>query len=244
MPRRTGDTVEIGGDYQYRALTQGPRVQRFWHYSKHLSIRKYLPTAPGEAVIDVGCGSGTVASFLGTFGADVLGIDGNPEAIEFATRMYATPNVKFQKGLVDEAFGLADSLDKIYCMEVIEHIYLPQAEQMLRFFYNLLKPGGKVLLTTPNYRSVWIVIEWLMDRFRLSPTMRGEQHVEFYHERKLRRLCEHCGFVIERSWTSCFLAPWLAPLSWRLAENINALEIASPLRLGAVLYCVLAKPEK
>jgi 2-polyprenyl-3-methyl-5-hydroxy-6-metoxy-1,4-benzoquinol methylase len=243
MTRRFGDTVAVGGDYQHRALTEGPAVQRFWHYSKQLSIRAYLPPGPGEAVIDVGCGSGTVASFLGTFGADVLGIDGNPEAIDFARRTYAKPNVRFQKGLVDETFGSPGSLDKIYCLEVIEHVYLSQAERMLRNFHQLLKPGGKVFLTTPNYRSAWPVIEWLMDRFRLSPKMHGEQHVEFYHARKLRRLGAGCGFDVERIRTSCLLAPWLAPLSWRLAEKVHAWEAALPLRWGAILLCVLVKPD-
>jgi 2-polyprenyl-3-methyl-5-hydroxy-6-metoxy-1,4-benzoquinol methylase len=241
--RRTGDRVVIDGDYQHRAVTQGPVVQRFWHYTKQLSIREFLPPVSGDQVIDVGCGSGTVTSVLGSYGANVLGVDGNPQAIEFASRTYAGPNIKFQTALVDERFTTEVAVDKIYCLEVIEHIYLPQAETMLRMFHDLLKPQGKVLLSTPNYRSAWPLIEWFMDRSHLSPKMRAEQHVELYHPRKLRRVCEQCGFAVERMWTSCLLAPWLAPLSWRFAEKVHSFESNLPFALGSILLCVLVKPD-
>jgi 2-polyprenyl-3-methyl-5-hydroxy-6-metoxy-1,4-benzoquinol methylase len=233
----------IDGDYQYKALTQGPAVQRFWHHAKHLCVRDFLPPAAGEEVIDVGCGSGTVSSFLGSYGANVLGVDGSSRAIEFASRTYAAPNVRFQQALVDEAFGTGTPIDKIYCMEVIEHIYMAQARAMLRTFFQLLRPGGRVLLTTPNYRSAWPFIEWSMDRLNLSPKMRGEQHVEFYHPRKLQRVCEQAGFEVERMRTCCFVAPWLAPLSWRLAEKVHGLESNLPFAPGSILLCVLARPD-
>ncbi len=104
MKRRTGDIVEISGDYQYRALTEGGAVQRFWHYSKQLAISRFLPVQPGQRAIDVGCGSGVISSFLGRRGAEVLGVDSNPQAVEFATGKFATDNVRFAHGLVDETF--------------------------------------------------------------------------------------------------------------------------------------------
>lgn len=243
MPRRKGDSVAIDGDYQHKALTEGPAIQRFWHYSRQLSIREHLPPASGEEVIDVGCGSGTVSSFLGSFGANILGVDGNPDAIDFARKTFGKPNVAFQEALVDEAFGSEVPIDKIYCMEVIEHIFMPQAEKMLTTFHNLLKPGGKVLLSTPNYRSAWPLIEWSMDKLRLTPRMQGEQHVELYHARKLQTLCEQCGFVVDRLWTCCLLAPWLAPLGWRFAERVHSIETDVPHRFGSILLCVLAKAD-
>jgi len=243
MPRRTGDAVAIGGDYQYKALTEGVAIQRFWHYSRQLSIRRYLPPEAGDQVLDVGCGSGTVSAFLGTFGANVLGLDGNPDAVEFARRNFGRPNVTFEQALVDETFGSRVAADKIYCMEVIEHIYAAQGEKMLTTFRTLLKPSGKVLLSTPNYRSAWPAIEWTMDKLHLTPRMQGDQHVELYHAGKLQHLAERCGFVVERMWTCCLVAPWLAPLSWQLAEKVHHLETASPHRMGSILLCILATPD-
>jgi len=241
MQRRTGDTVAIGGDYQYRALTEGGAVQRFWHYSKQLAVARYLPVQPGQRVIDVGCGSGVISAYLAGRGAEVLGVDSNPQAIEFAAAKFATQNVTFRLALVDEAFRADWPADRIYCLEVIEHVYADQARSMLRTFHSLLAPGGKVLVTTPNYASAWPLIEWVMDTFALAPPMRRYQHVQRYNRWKLRKLCIDAGFEVERIASYCFLAPWLAPLSWTAAEKAAALEARADLGLGSILACVLAK---
>lgn len=243
MTQRAGDTTAIPGDYQYRALTQGNAVQRFWHYSKQLAIKQFLPPSPSDVVVDIGCGSGVITSFLGESGATVLGIDNNPEAIQFARGHFSRPNVKFHLGLVEE-FNPAhyEPVDKIYCLELIEHIYLHQARELLKNFYHLLKPRGKVFLTTPNYHSPWPLLEWLMDKARLAPPLSEHQHVERYHSKKLRALAEDGGFRIEKMATMCQLAPWAAPIRWTLAERIHGWESRSPLAMGCILIAILVKP--
>ncbi len=243
MRRRIGDIVEISGDYQYRALTEGSAVQRFWHYSKQLAISRYLPVQPGQRAIDVGCGSGVISSFLGRRGAEVLGVDSNPQAVEFATGKFATDNVRFAHGLVDETFRARWPADRVYCLEVIEHVYADQATRMLRTFHSLLVPGGKVFLTTPNYASAWPVIECLMDALGVAPPLRGHQHVQRYNRWKLRKLCIDAGFEVERIASFCSLAPWLAPLSWALARKLAELEAWLDFGAGAILACVLRKAD-
>ena len=83
--RRTGDTVQIARDYQHRARTSGFVVQRFWHAEKERVIRKFSAPRSGDRVLDVGCGSGVVANALAGMGAIVTGVDGNPDAIAFAS---------------------------------------------------------------------------------------------------------------------------------------------------------------
>ncbi|MCE5325134.1 MAG: methyltransferase domain-containing protein [Planctomycetaceae bacterium] len=241
MKRRIGDTTVIGGDYQHRALTHGPAVQRFWHYSKQLAVAKLLPPASGEFVLDVGCGSGVISHFLANQGPAVLGIDANEAAIEFARSHGQGDGARFLCGLVDEAFALERPADKIYCLEVIEHLYAGQGRQMLDVFAGLLAPGGQVLLTTPNYASAWPAIERTMDLLHLAPPMREHQHVTHYTPRRLRKLCTAAGFKVERLMTHCFIAPWAAALSWRLAERLAAAEFRYDLRLGSILVAVLRK---
>jgi len=242
MDRRTGDTTKIPGDYQYHALTQGNAVQRFWHHSKQLAIRRFLPPAEGDHILDVGCGSGVVASFLGQSGATVLAIDGNEDAIAFATRQFSRPNVNFKLGLIEDLAGLDQRpFDKIYCLELIEHIYLNQTRELFKQFGALLKPGGEVLVTTPNYHSLWPMIEWILDTAKLAPQMSEHQHVEFFYASKLEKLGVEAGFEIKRSSSMCFVAPWLAPLSWRLAEKVDGFESKFPFHPGSVLIGVFSK---
>jgi 2-polyprenyl-3-methyl-5-hydroxy-6-metoxy-1,4-benzoquinol methylase len=239
--RRLGDVVSIAGDYQLRALTEGPAVQRFWHHTKRLVIDRYLPPQRGEFVLDVGCGSGVVTSYLGLSGARVLGIDGNPAAVTFADYRFATRNVAFRHGYVDASFGDAEPADKVYCLELIEHLPADQGRSLLAGIHKALKPGGRALITTPNYRSGWPLIEWTMDTLKLAPKMREDQHVERYHRRKLARLVRAEGFRVVRTATTCLLAPWLAGLSWKLALAVHRLETGRWRVPGCILVCVLEK---
>lgn len=242
MERRTGDTIAIGGDYQHKAITEGPPIQRFWHAAKQRLITAFLPPAPDSLVLDVGCGSGVISAFLGGFGAEVIGLDGNTEAINFASRTYGQERVSFQNALVDSHFQIERPVDAIYCLEVIEHIHEEQARVMLEQFHRLLRPGGHVFLSTPNYHSVWPLIEFSMDRLSLAPKMGGDQHVCWYHASRLRAVCEAAGFQVELTRTNCLLAPWLAPFSWRLAEKTHDMEVRLPGHMGCILFSVLVKP--
>jgi 2-polyprenyl-3-methyl-5-hydroxy-6-metoxy-1,4-benzoquinol methylase len=237
--RRTGDEVEIPGDYQYRALHEGNAVQRFWHQTKQVTIARYLPPLPDHLVLDVGCGSGVIADFLANSGASVIGIDGSEAAITFARQTFNRPNLRFEQGLVDRTFTIPRPANAIYCLEVIEHIYPDQAADMLRVFRGHLAPGGRVYLTTPNAHSFWPVLEKLLDASGKAPAMGDAQHVAAYSRRRLAQLCAETGFVVERLVTTSLFAPWLAPLSWTLARGVNAVETGSP--FGCILVCVARK---
>jgi 2-polyprenyl-3-methyl-5-hydroxy-6-metoxy-1,4-benzoquinol methylase len=240
--RKDGDLAEISGDYQYRALTQGIAIQRFWHHAKLLAVQTYLPPVASDVCLDVGCGSGIVSALLGDRAARVVGIDCNPSAIEFAARQFGRDNVSFRLGYVDKDLNVDGPVDKIYCLEVIEHVYPEQAAEMLNTFHQVLRPGGAVLLTTPNRHSLWPLIEWAMDLLGRAPKLADDQHVEGYHRRKLAALCRAQGFVVETLSAMCFAAPWLAALHWGLAERCFRWESHWKANPGSILVAVLRKP--
>jgi 2-polyprenyl-6-hydroxyphenyl methylase/3-demethylubiquinone-9 3-methyltransferase len=235
---RRGDTVAISGDYQYKARTQGRAVQRFWHYEKERVIRKFSAPSPDEQVLDVGCGSGVVADLLASMGADVTGVDVNAEAIAFAEANYQRPNLRFRRALVEDLPYPAGSIDRIYCMEVIEHLYEPQVRNLLATFHRLIRPGGVLTLTTPNYRGFWPAIEIAMDRLRLAPPLAEHQHVTKFHRASLRRLLLETGWQIERLSTFCTFAPFVSALSWQAAEQCAALEDKADVAFGNLLLTV------
>lgn len=241
MIRRTGDTIRIPGDYQYRAVTSGHPVQRFWHETKTLTIAELLPPNRQDFVIDVGCGSGVVSSFLGKSGATVLGVDANACAIDFATRQFSSENVCFRQALADETLAVDQPAGKIYCLEVIEHVYREQAVCMLRVFHDLLHRSGRVFLTTPNYRSLWPLIEWGLDRFSRAAHLGGNQHVTRYHVGSLAAVCGEAGFRVDQVVTVGCVAPWIAPISWKLALRMHGAEIRSPMLVGPIIACTLSK---
>jgi 2-polyprenyl-3-methyl-5-hydroxy-6-metoxy-1,4-benzoquinol methylase len=240
--RRTGDRIAIPGEYQYRALHHGPAPQRFWHRAKLEEALALLRLAPGDRMLDAGCGSGILAAMAAEVpGTQVLGVDANPAAIEFGSRTFDRPNLAFRLGLVDELNAEPGSFEKISFLEVIEHLSRAQGEAILAQFAHLLAPGGRLVLTTPNRRSFWPLIEWLLDRLRLVPQLSGEQHEVLYDLDELRAMGEAAGLVLAEHRMIDTVAPWLA---WwpGLARLVHRAEMKVIRRHGCVMVLAFEKP--
>ncbi len=240
--RRTGDEIAIPGRYQYDALHHGVAVQRLWHRLKIEALVRVALPGPAETVVDVGCGSGVVADLLAGHAAEVHALDANPSAIDFARAQFPRPNLHFHLGLADEVELPPASVDRVYLLEVIEHLYWEQLPVLFGRVARWLKPGGGVFLTTPNYRSAWPAIEKVMDLLRLAPEMGGSQHVSHPTRRRLDALAGRCGFVPVASGRAVGVAPFVAAVSWRLAVRMDALErrLGSP--FGNLLYALWRRP--
>lgn len=239
---RTGDTIDIDGGYQHRALTEGFVVQRFWHRLKTVTIERVAPPEPGMAVLDLGCGSGVVADWLATRARSVDAVDANPRAVEYARRTFARDNLTFHLATAEALPFAAARFDRIYVLEFIEHLYGSQLAALFTRLGSLLRPGGTVFLTTPNYRSPWPLLEGAMDRLGLAPHMEGEQHVFHPTPRLLESLARETGFSTVRQGRFAGVAPFAAAVSWRLAEALDRAEHRAGCPLGSLLYALWRKP--
>lgn len=239
--RRVGDTIRIPGDYQHRAITQGPNIQRQWHLEKRSMLEWYFPVTEGQRVLDVGCGSGVIAAAMAQSGARVLAIDGNKDAINYGRSTFGSDNLEFRLGLVDELKLPEASFDRIVCLEVLEHIYAAQGEALVASLGRLLKPGGKLLVTTPNYRGTWPFIEWLTDRIGPTARMEADQHVTHYTRRSLSSIIGRAGLEIERMRTVSTFSPFTAVLGFKVANTVAAWERKVDLPFGNLLAAICTK---
>jgi len=241
LQRREGDAIQISGDYQARALKSDQAVQRFWHEAKFRLIERVAMPEKHERVLDAGCGSGTISYFLSQHAGNVVGMDSNPSAINFATTTYDMPNLGFRLGQFEDL--TADKpFDKIYCIEVIEHLYEQQVTEVLSLFHKLTNPGGQLFLTTPNYRSAWPLIEWLLDRLGLAATMDEVQHVTHFNKRKLVAACQGAGWRVDHIGSFNGLAPFVASVSRRLALRLEKVEfLLNRVLPENLLFCVATR---
>lgn len=241
LKRREGDAIHISGDYQARALKSDRAVQRFWHEAKFRLVERVAMPAKHDRVLDAGCGSGTISQFLSLHAGEVIGLDSNPSAVTFARSTYGAPNLEFRLGQFEDLIG-DKPFDKIYCIEVIEHLYESQAEEVLSLFHTLTKQGGQLFVTTPNYRSAWPLIEWLLDRFGLVATLDEAQHVTHFTKRKLRAILARSGWRVRHIGSFNGVAPFLAPISRRLALGLEEFEfLFNGLLPENVLFCLCTK---
>jgi 2-polyprenyl-3-methyl-5-hydroxy-6-metoxy-1,4-benzoquinol methylase len=240
-PRRMGDAIQIDGGYQHRALHHGFVVQRFWHAEKLRVIEKFSRPEKGERVLDIGCGSGVISDALCSHGASVTAVDGNPDAIAYARRTFGRPGISFQLGQVEDLPARPASIDRSYCFEVIEHLYINQTERLLRRARDLTRVGGTIALTTPNYHSAWPAIERTLDLMGLVPHLDGDQHVTRFTADRLTDTLVRTGWKVELMTTFCNVAPWLSVAGWGLARKVAHLEDALQLKWGSILLAVARK---
>lgn len=238
---RLGDAIEISGDYQARALHSDRAAQRFWHEAKFRLIERLGLPKKDERVLDAGCGSGTISEFLSRYAGQVVGVDSNPAAIAYATKAFPSSNLQFKLGQFEDLKN-EQPFDRIYCIEVIEHLYENQVAQIFSLFRDLTNPNAMLFLTTPNYRSLWPLIERLLDAFGLVAQLDEVQHVTHFTKPKLGAVCERTGWTVGQIGSFNGIAPFLAPMSYRLALAVERLEF----RLNEVLpqnllFCVCTR---
>ena len=108
-------------------------------------------TLKGARALDVGCGGGLLSEALARAGASVVAIDLAPAVLNVARLHLHESGLKVDyretsvESLADE---MPTAFDVIACMEMLEHV--PDPGSVIRAAATLLKPGGKLFLSTLN----------------------------------------------------------------------------------------------
>ena len=105
----------------------------------------------GARVLDLGCGGGLLSEAMAREGARVTAIDLAPDLIRIAKLHRLESGIDVDYRLVAaEALALDEpgAYDAITCMEMLEHV--PDPASILRACATLLKPGGRLLVSTLN----------------------------------------------------------------------------------------------
>lgn len=115
-------------------------------------LKRYL-SGGSLRTLDVGCGSGVFTMYAAKIGNEAVGIsldERNTQVAGVRARILCIPNVQFIQADLRDLGKFADRLgkfDQIICFETIEHIR--NDKKLIAGLSNLLKPGGRLLLTTP-----------------------------------------------------------------------------------------------
>lgn len=113
-------------------------------------FKTFCSMASGK-ILDFGAGNGDLAVHLANQGAEVLGLELDEPRITDALMPEAATLVRVYAGGVPLPFG-DDSFDWIVSTEVVEHV--TNVETFVPEFARILKPKGKMLLTTPDITSI------------------------------------------------------------------------------------------
>jgi 2-polyprenyl-3-methyl-5-hydroxy-6-metoxy-1,4-benzoquinol methylase len=148
-----------------------------------------------QTVLDLGCGAGVFLELLRERSVRAAGIDLSAECVESCRRKGLDAReaelLRFLE-TTDERF------DGVFCSHVVEHLAPPAALGMLANCRRVLRPGGRLVVVTPNPRDLDVITE----KFWLDVT-----HVRPYPLALLAKMVEHAGFTVERSGTDPDTAP-------------------------------------
>ena len=140
---------------------------RNWHLQSRMSL--VLETIdrharPGGRVLDVGCGTGFLLERLAERGYSGIGVNLSPESVAHAQRRLAEIGAADRlSAVVGSAYEPPEGPFDLICLtDVLEHLEDPRA--CVRALAARLAPGGLVVVSTPNRRSLPGARRWLAER--------------------------------------------------------------------------------
>jgi SAM-dependent methyltransferase len=149
----------------------GSRTRRYMMVRRFREVLGHADLAPDHAVLDLGCGWAYGTLWARRAGARVAAVDLGLDQLRWA-RAALDPQRSLgltQANARDLPFRDA-SFDRAVSVEMMEHVFRPDRPKVLAEIARVLRPGGRLALSTPNAASPIEVVKRLAVRW---PGLRG-----------------------------------------------------------------------
>jgi SAM-dependent methyltransferase len=165
-----------------------------------------LAARPGGRLLDIGCGVGDFLADMTHLGWDAEGVETDSQVIQVCRQR----GLRVREGPLEHQHYPDDSFDAITAKHVIEHVHDPVA--MLRECARILKPGGRVMMLTPNLRSLghrvfgasWIGLD-------------APRHLVLFSAGSLRDAATTAGLDVVRLWSTARPSGF----TWRVSAELR-----------------------
>jgi SAM-dependent methyltransferase len=150
-------------------------------------VADVIPWVAGGAALDVGCGNGEYLLRLRSIGWQSQGVEFNDKAVGICRAQ----GLQVFHGDLESAGFESASFDLVTAHHLIEHV--PDPHQLMAEIARVTKPGGMVLIRTPNSRSLgraWFGTWWYAND--------APRHLYLYSAENLRMLAARHGLELAR----------------------------------------------
>ena len=182
-----------------------------WHFAKFNYIKKKIKQK--NIHLDIGCGSGTFISLLDN--KMCYGIDISSKQIKYATKKYGKKNKKFYSFTKKIPFKKS-FFDSISLIELIEHLSDKEIYFLFKEILRVLKPNGVIHITTPNYLSLWPLLEIILNR--ISKVSYEHQHINKFNLFNINKINKKLKLRILEKKTFILIGPFLAFFSFKISR--------------------------
>ncbi len=182
-------------------------------------------------VLDAGCGTGWFSKAAAERGANVTSMDLGEGLLQQVSIKCKSNRVV--GSILNIPFS-DNTFDYIVSSEVIEHI--PQPLDAIDELYRVLKPGGKLVLSTPN--KVWYFSIWIANALKLRPYQGLENWVS---RSQLKNKLKETGFQIDE-FPGIHLFPFVHKLTYPILNYFHKFnKTLAPVMLNMAVKCTKPK---
>lgn len=207
--------TKYGADYYAHWIRPEQRARRVKLWTRRVKVVKKV--FPSGKLLDVGCGEGLFLDCAQRAGYEVAGLEVSEYAVKYAKKEFG---LKIHQTSLENADFPGDAFDIITLWHTIEH--LPSPDITLQKAYQLLKPGGYLIVAVPNIADVigqgfYRLVQG--HYFQIYTPAAKEPHLYHFSAATLKLLLEKCGFkVVVIGADFAQVDP-----SWRIIEQLSYL---------------------
>lgn len=139
----------------------GRSIQTNWHHITFTRVKVNIKK--NDRILDFACGSGNFFASIDNLNEESIGLDISDKQIKYANKKYSD----IAKFYTLENFDFEsnkENFDVITCLGLIEFIEIREINELISKFYDLLKPGGTLIITTPNFQFTMKILEKILNK--------------------------------------------------------------------------------
>lgn len=218
-------------------IESGNSIQAIWHHTTFSFVSKYIKN--NQLILDYACGPATLTGKYLNFDSKPICTDISSSQLNYARKIY--PNKAKYINLEEFKFeNYTEKFDVVTCLGLLEFLSFKEGELLLKNFYSILKPGGRLLITTPNFKISMKMIEALLNL--IGDLDYSKEYKSRYKLTKLLKLVHKSNFQLVTSKKYMTVCVFLGIFSNKLAIRLNRLiESLSKNNWGYLLFLELKK---